>query len=236
MPKKKTDSTPIAEIMEHLAPIASLLTSVQVDELKEQLSVRHFKKNQIIYKEGDVPQYFHCLVSGKVKIYKDGVSGRTQIMRVIKPVEFFGFRAYFANENYVTAAAAFEASTLCLIPMQLVDQWTKTNLQLAHFFIRHLSIELGSSDQRTVNLTQKHIRGRLAEALLFLRDSYGLEADGATLSIYMSREDLANLSNMTTSNAIRTLSAFANERIVAIDGRKIKLIDEEQIKRISKIG
>ena len=41
---------------------------------------------------------------------------------------------------------------------------------------------------------------------------------------------------MTTSNAIRTLSAFANEHIVAIDGRKIKIIDEEQIKKISKIG
>jgi len=236
MPKKKPDTVIISEIMDDLSPISSLLTAEQAEELKEHLSVRHFKKNQIMYKEGDVPQYFHCLVSGKVKIFKDGVSGRTQIIRVIKPVEFFGFRAYFANENYVTAAAAFEASTLCLIPMELVDKWTRTNLKLALFFIKHLAIELGSSDQRTVNLTQKHIRGRLAEALLFLKDCYGLEEDGATLSIYLSREDLANLSNMTTSNAIRTLSAFANEHIVAIDGRKIKLIDEEQIKRISKIG
>ena len=236
MPKKKPDTVIISEIMDDLSPISSLLTAEQAEELKEQLSVRHFKKNQIMYKEGDVPQYFHCLVSGKVKVFKDGVSGRTQIIRVIKPVEFFGFRAYFANENYVTAAAAFEASTLCLIPMELVDKWTRTNLKLALFFIKHLAIQLGSSDQRTVNLTQKHIRGRLAEALLFLKDCYGLEEDGATLSIYLSREDLANLSNMTTSNAIRTLSAFANEHIVAIDGRKIKLIDEEQIKRISKIG
>ena len=236
MPKKKPDTIVISEIMNSLSPISTLLTPDQVEELKDHLSIRHFKKNQIMYKEGDVPQYFHCLINGKVKVYKDGVGGRTQIIRVIKPVEFFGYRAYFANENYVTAAAAFEASTLCLIPMKLVDKWTKTNLKLALYFIKLLSVELGSSDQRTVNLTQKHIRGRLAEALLFLKDCYGLEEDGATLSIYMSREDLANLSNMTTSNAIRTLSAFANERIVAIDGRKIKLIDEEQIKKISKIG
>lgn len=236
MSKKKPDTIIISEIMNSLSPISSLLTPEEVDELKEHLSIRNFKKNQIMYKEGDVPQYFHCLISGKVKVYKDGVGGRTQIIRVIKPVEFFGYRAYFANENYVTAAAAFEASTLCLIPMKLVDRWTKTNLKLALYFIKLLSIELGSSDQRTVNLTQKHIRGRLAEALLFLKDCYGLEEDGATLSIYMSREDLASLSNMTTSNAIRTLSAFANERIVAIDGRKIKLINEEQIKKISKIG
>ena len=49
-------------------------------------------------------------------------------------------------------------------------------------------------------------------------------------------EDLANLSNMTTSNAIRTLSTFVAERIIALDGRKIKLIDEDRLKKISKMG
>ena len=89
---------------------------------------------------------------------------------------------------------------------------------------------------RIVNLTQKHIRARLAEALLLLKDNYGLEEDGYTLSIYLSREDLANLSNMTTSNAIRTLSAFANEKLIAIDGRKIKFLNSEELKKINKMG
>jgi len=110
------------------------------------------------------------------------------------------------------------------------------NNELARFFIRQLSIDLGIADERTVSLTQKHIRGRLAEALLFLKESYGVEEDESTLSIYLSREDLANLSNMTTSNAIRTLSNFAAEKLITIDGRKIKLIDEDRLKKISKIG
>ena len=52
----------------------------------------------------------------------------------------------------------------------------------------------------------------------------------------MSREDLANLSNMTTSNAIRTLSAFAGEKLVAIDGRKIKFMNLQGLEKISRIG
>ena len=94
----------------------------------------------------------------------------------------------------------------------------------------------GATDERVVNLTQKHIRGRLAESLLFLKENYGLEKDGATISIYLAREDLANLSNMTTSNAIRTLSIFENERIISLDGRKIKIIDEDKLHKISRIG
>lgn len=99
-----------------------------------------------------------------------------------------------------------------------------------------LATELGQSNTRTVTLTQKHIRGRLAEALLFLRDTYGFEEDEQTLRVYLSREDLANLSNMTASNAIRTLSSFNSEGIIVLDGRKIKLVNVLQIEKISRLG
>ena len=95
---------------------------------------------------------------------------------------------------------------------------------------------MGFAHSRTVSLTQKHIRGRLAESLILLKEKYGYEHDGETLRVYLSREDLANLSNMTTSNAIRTLSAFAKEKVIAIDGRKIGILDIGRLDRISKLG
>jgi CRP-like cAMP-binding protein len=212
------------------------LTKEQKDFLAQNFSIQKYKKNEKIYCEGETPTHLMCLLNGKVKIYKDGVGGRSQIIRVVKPTEYFAYRAYFAEENYVTAAAAFEPCTLCLIPMPAIMKLIHENHELSMFFIRQLSVDLGIADERTVNLTQKHIRGRLAESLLFLRDTYGVEEDASTLSIYLSREDLANLSNMTTSNAIRTLSNFANEKLITIDGRKIKIIDEEKLRKISKIG
>ncbi len=52
----------------------------------------------------------------------------------------------------------------------------------------------------------------------------------------MSRKYLANLSNMTTSNSIRTLTAFMNEKLILVDGRRIKLLNESQLRKISKFG
>lgn len=223
-------------VPEHIADMWAPLNSEQREFLAHNFTLQSYKKNETIYCEGETATHLMCLISGKVKIYKDGVGGRSQIIRMIKPTEYFGYRAYFAKENYVTAAAAFEPSVICLIPMDAIMTLIKQNNELGMFFIRQLSIDLGVADERTVNLTQKHIRGRLAESLLFLKENYGLEEDGSTLSIYLSREDLANLSNMTTSNAIRTLSNFATERLITIDGRKIKIIEEEKLKKISKIG
>lgn len=223
-------------VPELIAEMWSPLNEEQREFLANHFTLQNYKKNEIIHCEGERPTHLMCLLNGKVKIYKDGVGGRSQIIRMIKPVEYFGYRAYFAKEDYVTAAAAFEPSVICLIPMTAITTLVSQNNNLAAFFIKQLSVDLGIADERTVNLTQKHIRGRLAESLVFLKESYGLEEDGSTLSIYLSREDLANLSNMTTSNAIRTLSNFATEKLITIDGRKIKIIDEERLKKISKIG
>lgn len=225
-----------ANIPDLLSDLWAPLSEEQRTLLSQSITVHTYKKNEHVHTEGETPLYMMCLLSGKVKVYKEGIGGRNQIIRMHKPVEYFGYRAYFAHEDYVTSASSVENSVICLIPLRIIDSLIKQNVKLAYFFIQKLSEDLGVADQRTVSLTQKHIRGRLAESLLFLKESYGLEEDGFTLSIYLSREDLANLSNMTTSNAIRTLSQFATERLIAIDGRKIKIIEEEKLKKISKMG
>ncbi|MDR0973552.1 MAG: Crp/Fnr family transcriptional regulator [Prevotellaceae bacterium] len=227
---------PDIEISNSIVEIWAHLTPQQQELLRDQFTVYLYKKREVIYCEGEVPTHLLCLLSGKVKVFKEGIGGREQIIRFITPINYFGYRAYFAQGEYVTCASAVEATQICTIPMKIIEQLIYENNDVAMFFIRQLSADLGIADERTVNLTQKHVRGRLAESLLFLKDNYGLEEDNCTLSIYLSREDLANLSNMTTSNAIRTLSNFVNEHLIAMDGRKIKLIDEERLKKISKIG
>ncbi len=223
-------------ISEDLAEIWSILNGDEKRRIIDNFQIHNFKKNQVIYAEKEEPEFIWCLIKGKVKKYKDGIGGRQQIIRLIRPVQYFGYRAYFAKEPYVSSAAALEASTLGTLPMSLVDELINNNIKLARFFIHELSRNLGGSDTKIVNLTQKHIRGRLAEALMVLKENYGYEDDNSTLKIYLAREDLANLSNMTTSNAIRTLSGFVSEKIIIVDGRRIKIINEPMLKKISKFG
>lgn len=219
-----------------LSEMWNALTPEEKRIVTDNFHYEEYNKNQMIYAENDPPTNLYCLLEGKVKLFKSGVGDRAQILRLYRPVQYFGYRAYFAGEQYVSSAATVEESILGHVPMNVVEQIIRGNNDLAMFFIHELARNLGGSDTKIVNLTQKHIRGRLAEALLLLLDHYGLEDDGLTLKIYMSREDLANLSNMTTANAIRTLTAFAQERVIVVDGRRIKIINEPQLRKISKYG
>lgn len=224
------------EFLDDKKSIFSVISQDQKNILKAGLSAAFYKKGDFIFKEGDKPIGLLCLSEGKVKVFKEGVGGREQIVRLAKPIGFIGYRALFAEENHYASAVAIEDSAVCCVDKDCLYTLLRLNSDLSMSIIKSFATELGFSYYRTVTLTQKHIRGRLAESLLFLKETYGFEKDERTIKVYMSREDIANLSNMTTSNAIRTLSSFAGENVIAIDGRKIKILDIAKLERISELG
>ncbi len=204
--------------------------------LRDSMTCIVFKKGEFIYREGDKPAGLICLSEGKAKIFKEGIGGREQIVRLANAIGFIGYRAMFAQENHIASAVAIEDCTTSIVKSEIMFKLIRANPDLALNIIKAFATDLGFSNRRTVTLTQKHIRGRLAESLLVLIDTYGYEEDYETIKVYLSREDIANLSNMTTSNAIRTLSTFSNEGLIELNGRKIKIKNRNELDNISRLG
>ena len=123
----------------------------QFDLLLEHIELKKFKKGELIYQNEQLPTEAMCLLTGKVKIFKDGISGKNQIIRVIKPLEFFGFRAYFADEIYKTAAMSLDNCVVASFPIAVLMKLLQKSFNIGHYFIKYLSIEIGKSDDRTVN-------------------------------------------------------------------------------------
>ena len=207
---------------------------------KETLAQHHsliiIKKGQFLFREGEKPRGLVCLASGKVKVFKVGVGGREQVIKMMRQQGFIGYKALFSDNPWSFSATAIEDSAICIFEKSTFVKTLKKNPDIALKLIKVIADELAYSNIRTVSLTQKHIRGRLAESLLLLRDTYGYEADGKTIRIFLSREDIASLSNMTTSNAIRTLSNMASEGIIEIAGRRISILDGTTLEHISELG
>ncbi len=201
--------------LNELPQVPNPMWEAMTDE-ERQLVMSHieevrFAKNEIIHLEGDESEHVWVLMSGKVRIYKEGVGQRQQIIRLLKPYDIFGYRACIADEPYNSNASAFEDSVVYQMKRDDFLTLVRNNGKLCYEVMLMMAKDLAISEIQTVNLTQKHIRGRLAESLVLLLKNYGYEQDGKTLAMLLPREDLANMSNMTTSNAIRTLSQFAQE-------------------------
>jgi CRP-like cAMP-binding protein len=212
------------------------LSQADKEVLNQHHLVVNFSKRDTILSQGSKPKGLICLVSGKAKIFKIGAGNREQIIKMLRPLSFINYRSLFSDNYYPFSVVAIEESAIVIFEKQALSRLLKQNAELAVKFLKVVSEDLLFSNNRLVSLTQKHVRGRLAESLLLLRDTYGVEADGKTLRVMLSREDIAHFSNMTTSNAIRTLSGMVSEKIIDIQGRKLMILNPQKLEAISESG
>jgi len=225
-----------SELAKSLKMLWEPLADEQRELLLDNVSILQLDKGEILYSKDDTPSFLYFLQKGKICMRREGIGGQQQIIRMVEPGAIFGFIAAIEGRNYLSTTIAGEDTVVYQIPISLMFHFIWENSDFAMLFLKELSSLLGLSVERTMSLTQKHIRGRLAETLLILKEKYGVEDDGQTLAVYLSREDMAQMSNMTTSNAIRTLSAFASENLIAIEGRKIRFLDLDELQEISDRG
>jgi CRP-like cAMP-binding protein len=207
------------------------LSYAELEQLEKARTVIRHKKGEVIFKEGGTTSGLLCLSEGKVKIVSEE-NGREQIVSLCRPVDFINIRALMSNSTYKHSALALENSFLCHIAKDAFLDVISRNSNLSMKLIQKFASELDEADKHFLSMTQKHLRARLADALLKLLDFYGTLSDGKTLNCPLKRSDLAGLSNMNTANVIRTLSAFSKEKIISLDKKKISLNDIEALKQI----
>jgi CRP-like cAMP-binding protein len=224
------------EYRKGISVIWSLLHEEEKDMVRQNTIKRSFERGEYIYHIDTLPMHIMFVLTGNVKLERIGAGQRPQIVRMLLPGQAFGYRSYYAKQRRQTQAIATEETSILAVDLKTFDELIRRNGNVAMYVIHRLALRLGEIDMRSVNLQQKHLRGRLADSLIFLKDKYGFEEDGLTLNIYLSREELASLSNMTTNNAIRTLSAFAEEGLVILDGRRIKITNLEALRKINSCG
>lgn len=200
------------------------MTEEDMAVLSMNKSCRRYKKGQTIFHEGQHPSGLYCLNQGKVKLYKTSLEGKDQIVRLCNAGEVLGYRALISDKPYAASAATLEDSLVCQIPRDEFFNQIEKNPKVALNLIRSLSQELRNAEKRMMNLAQKSVRERLAETLIILKETYGLDED-SVLSISLSREDLANIVGTATETVIRLLAEFKKDNLIDTKGKQIKLTD-----------
>jgi CRP-like cAMP-binding protein len=227
-------STYIELCLESPSSLFKGLSQKEKEAIVQHYTVAKIKKSEYLFREGEKVRGLICLVSGKAKVFRTGIAGREHIMKMMKDQDLAGLQSLFSENTWSASAVAIEDSIICTIDKQCFLRIIRSNVEISLKISKVLSEELSYSYDKMVSLSQKHVRGRLAESLLMLCRIYGVEADGRTINASLSRNDIAHLSNMTTSNAIRTLSNLASEGNIKIKGRKITILNFENLELISE--
>lgn len=207
----------------------------ELAELNDGKGCTSYKKGQLIFKQGSYPHGLYCLNGGKAKLFQLAENGREQIVRLTKPGDILGYRALLSGEQYTSSAEAIEDCNVCFIPKQVFLKFLETNTSLSMQVMKLLANDLKNAEHKVTDLAQKPVRERMAEALLYLKEVYGLEKDNATINVVMRREDLANIAGTATETAIRILADMKNDGLLEFLGKKIKILKFRELVHLANI-
>jgi CRP-like cAMP-binding protein len=218
-----------------LNSVFSVIDSENILELSNHKSCTTYKKGQVVFSENGLPMGLFCVNSGKIKLSTSGPDGKEQILRLVKGGDILGYRALISNDRYHCNAIAIEDCSICIIEKQYFLNLAINNSKLSIALFKKLSDDLKKAEEHIVSLSQKNVRERMAEALLFFKATYGYEQDGMTLSVQLSREEIADFVGTSTESAIRLLSEFNSDKIIELSGKKIKIINSDKLTKTANL-
>ncbi len=192
---------------------------------------RTVKKGEIIFDEGEMLNGVFCVREGIGKLTKLSANGKDQTVTLVVKGELLGQRSIISDERTNLRATALNDMELCFIPKSEIMKDLNNNPNFTLDLLKRMALDLKEADNVIVNMAQKSVRQRLAEALLNINESFGTNADG-TLSVLLSREDFASIVGTATESAIRVLSQFKKEGLISTVGKQIKIVNLEGLRRI----
>lgn len=199
------------------------LTVVETAAVSSSKACHRYERGATVFRQDEFARGLYCIHHGHVKVSRTGHDGREQILRFAGPGEQIGYASLITGEPYTINAAAVESSSVCFIPRELIFNLIRENTHLALRFMQAISHELDDTERRVVELAQKSVRERVAEALLVLRETFGTDDDGETIRIQLTREEIADIVGTAPESVIRMLSELKHDQVIETAGRNIRI-------------
>ncbi|WP_203255780.1 response regulator [Hyunsoonleella ulvae] len=188
-----------------------------------------FKQGQTIYEEGQHSNHIYLIEKGLVKCHQFDDQGKDLTTSLYKEDDLFGYASFNQSTTYKETAAAIKETVLLGIPRDEFKTLLSSNHQVTLELIQLLNEDLAGIKSQLLQMAYSSVKKRTAITILKFAEKLGRKPEE---SIRISRNDLASVAGVATESLIRTLSHFKDLGIIEIEGRNVKVLDVNKLKRI----
>lgn len=211
----------------------NLLTKEELKIINENRYSVKFRPNELILKQGLPATHVISLIHGIAKMYIEGLHNKNLLYRLAGPSQLINVANASTRElNQFSLTALIEVQ-VCFIEAENFLKVLGTNGRFACEVIKHRNRHASYIYKKIISLTQKHMLGRMADGLLYLSNDF---YKSKTFEMNLSRQDLADLTAMSKDSAIRILKEFEKDKIIALRGKHMQIINMEALSEISSNG
>lgn len=209
------------------------LRALDKEELKQVSNAKitkKIKKGETIFEEGEKLNGVFCVRDGVSKLSRLSSNGKDQILKLVAKGEVLGQAALISEEKSEVSATAVNDMQVCFIPKEKIITPLKTNPKFTMEVLKTMVNDLKESNDGILRLSQKNVKQRIAQALLYIRKNYG-EDDNGYLNLNLTREDLANVVGTAVESCIRNISILKKEGYIKLSGKKMAIINSDKLNR-----
>lgn len=124
--------------------IFSDLSSEEIELLKDLLSIREFKSNELIYTEGEEGDSLNIIVEGKVRINKRMVEGDQFCISTLKEGDVFGIMSFLDGSKHDATIVADQKTVLMILGRDEFNNLYSSNPLIAAKILKRLAMHLAS--------------------------------------------------------------------------------------------
>jgi CRP-like cAMP-binding protein len=210
----------------------SLMNMESIDTLNSLKICVSFKKRHILFAPNEEPEGFYCLNRGTVRTYLLDEESKTQefTIKLYRPGEWVGFRDSALNLVHHSTAECLEDVEACFYPIESVSKLLSLNEGMQLEILKKIARTCRDYEKRMLHLGIKHKHGRLAHLLL---EFNATSPTSPEIELKVTRKIIASMIGSTPEFVMRALSDFDSRKWIKIEKKKITIINELKLKKLS---
>ncbi|MFO8234044.1 MAG: Crp/Fnr family transcriptional regulator [Bacteroidales bacterium] len=220
-------------LQDELIPFQDLLTEDELRKIKDNSNIVTYNKHDVIFKQNTRTSHTMFVKRGLIKVYRENRNNKTKIIKITMAGQYLGLNSTLGENTFGYSAEALEKSEVLMIDSLIFEEVLQNNGRFTYNIMRYLSKDNLVLFQQIISQAQKQLPGRIADIILYFTE-YIFNSQSFTFPL--TRTELAELAGTTKESLIRTLTEFKNDKIIQLEGKKVKIISYDILKTLSRIG
>jgi len=180
-------------------------------------SVADYRKDKIVYRQGDPADSVFYIQSGKIKKTVISEQGKEAVVALLGPGDFFGEGCLTGQSLRLATVAAMTNSVIVRISKTDITRVIHEEPAFAELFIAHLLARNSRVEEDLVDQLFNSSEKRLARILLLLAN-FGKESRPEPVIAKISQETLAEMIGTTRSRVSFFMNKFRELGLINYNG------------------
>ncbi len=203
-----------------------------LQQIGQGLRRRRFRRNEVIFHQGDPGDSLHIIAEGAVKIVLPSAEGEEAIIATLRKGDFFGELALLDGAPRSATVTALEATETLVLPRQVFHDLLERDASLRDALLTGVAAELRRLTGQVEELYFLDLAGRLSMRLVRLAREVEPAATGEVrLDWPFTQSDLAAMIGGTRQSVNKLLADLVHEGLLRIDRDTLVIRDIDELAR-----